>query len=134
MRSTVNVRPLQILTLSLLSISLSGCASLNLFGSREKPITVSTVPVEKTPLAIPDPAPLRTKPIEWVIITPDNADAVWKRIAEDDEDVVVFALTADGYQQLAVTIAELRNLIATQRVIIQKYREYYEPKKADDKK
>jgi len=124
----VNVRHLQILTIGLLSINLSGCASLKLFGPREKPITVSTVPLEKTPLALPDPAPLRTKPIEWVIITPDNADAVWRRIAENDDDVVVFALTADGYQQLAVTIAELRNLIATQRVIIQKYREYYEPK------
>ena len=130
----MNVRPLQILILSLLSISLTGCASLNLFGPREKPITVSTVPVEKTPLALPDPAPLKTRPIQWIVITPDNADAVWKRIAEDDDDVVVFALTADGYQQLAVTIAELRNLIATQRVIIQKYREYYEPKKVDDKK
>ena len=130
----MNVRPLQILTLSLLSISLSGCASLNLFGPREKPITVSTVPLEKTPLALPDPAPLRTKPIEWVIITPDNAEAVWKRIAENDDDVVVFALTADGYQQLAVTIAELRNLIATQRVIIQKYRDYYEPAKPSEQK
>jgi hypothetical protein len=130
----VNARLLQILSISLLSINLAGCASLNLFGSREKPITVSTVPVEKTPLALPDPPPLRTKPIEWVIITPDNADAVWSRIAEDDDDVVVFALTADGYQQLAVTIAELRNLIATQRVIIQKYREYYEPGKPVDKK
>jgi hypothetical protein len=85
--------------------------------------------LEKTPLALPDPQPLKTRPIQWVVITPDNADAVWNRLAEDDEDVVVFALTADGYQQLAVTIAELRNLIATQRVIIQKYREYYEPKK-----
>jgi hypothetical protein len=90
--------------------------------------------LEKTPLALPDPAPLKTKPIQWVIITPDNAEAVWRRMAEDDEDVVVFALTADGYQQLAVTIAELRNLIATQRVIIQKYREYYEPNKPDNDK
>jgi hypothetical protein len=130
----VNVRLLQILSISLLSISLSGCASLNLFGPREKPITVSTVPLEKTPLALPDPPPLRTKPIEWVIITPDNADAVWQRIAENDDDVVVFALTADGYQQLAVTIAELRNLIATQRVIIQKYREYYEPSRPSEQK
>ena len=129
----MNARPLQILILSLLSINLSGCASFGLFGDRVKPITVSTVPLEKTPLALPDPAPLRTKPIQWVIITPDNADAVWKRMAEDDQDVVVFALTADGYQQLAVTIAELRNLIATQRVIIQKYSEYYEPEPADKK-
>jgi hypothetical protein len=47
---------------------------------------------------------------------------------------VVFALTADGYQQLAVTIAELRNLIATQRVMIQKYRDYYEPAKPAESK
>ena len=124
----MNVRPLLILTTSLLlATNLAGCASFGLFGAREKPITVSTVPLEKTPLALPDPQPLKSKPIEWVVITPDNADAVWERLAQDDDDVVVFALTADGYQQLAVTIAELRNLISTQRVIIQKYREYYEP-------
>ena len=129
----MNVRLLQILSISLLSINLVGCASFDLFGSREKPITVTTVPAEKTPLAITDPAPLKFKPIQWMVITPDNVDAVWERLSQDDEDVVVFALTADGYQQLAVTIAELRNLIATQRVIIQKYREYYEPAPADKK-
>jgi hypothetical protein len=109
--------------------NLGGCASFSLFSKPPKPITITTVPAEKTPLAIPDPAPLKSKPIRWVIITPANAESVWERLEQDDEDVVVFALTADGYQQLAVTIAELRNLIATQRVIIQKYREYYEPAK-----
>jgi hypothetical protein len=126
----VNVHRWPILITSLLLLTnLGGCASFSLFDEPPKPITITTVPAEKTPLAIPDPAPLKSKPIRWVIITPDNADAVWERLAQDDEDVVVFALTADGYQQLAVTIAELRNLIATQRVIIQKYREYYEPAK-----
>jgi len=124
----VNVLRWPILITSLLLLTnLTGCASWGLFGKRVEPITVSTVPLEKTPLALPDPAPLKSKPIRWVVITPANAEAVWERLAQDDDDVVVFALTADGYQQLAVTIAELRNLIATQRVIIQKYREYYEP-------
>jgi hypothetical protein len=124
----VNVLHWPILITSLLLLTnLTGCASWGLFGKRVEPITVSTVPLEKTPLALPDPAPLKSKPIRWVVITPANAEAVWERLAQDDDDVVVFALTADGYQQLAVTIAELRNLIATQRVIIQKYREYYEP-------
>ena len=118
-----------LITSLLLLTNLGGCASFSLFDEPPRPITITTVPAEKTPLAIPDPAPLKSKPIRWVIITPDNADAVWERLEQDDEDVVVFALTADGYQQLAVTIAELRNLIATQRVIIQKYREYYEPAK-----
>jgi hypothetical protein len=126
----VNVHRWPILITSLLLLTnLGGCASFSLFDEPPKPITITTVPAEKTPLAIPDPSPLKSKPIRWVIITPANAEAVWERLAQDDEDVVVFALTADGYQQLAVTIAELRNLIATQRVIIQKYREYYEPAK-----
>jgi len=130
----VNVPQLLIrTTILLLAINLAGCASWGLFGKRVEPITVSTVPLEKTPLALPDPAPLKSKPIRWVVITPDNVDAVWERLSQDDDDVVVFALTADGYQQLAVTIAELRNLIATQRVIIQKYREYYEPAPAATK-
>jgi len=46
---------------------------------------------------------------------------------------VVFAITADGYQQLAVTIAELRNLIATQRLMIKQYKDYYEPARKDPK-
>jgi hypothetical protein len=131
----VNVHRWPILITSLLLLTnLGGCASWGLFGKRVEPITVSTVPLEKTPLALPDPAPLKSKPIRWVVITPANAEAVWERLAQDDDDVVVFALTADGYQQLAVTIAELRNLIATQRVIIQKYREYYEPAKTNNDK
>jgi hypothetical protein len=130
----VNVPQLLIrTTILLLAINLTGCANWGLFGKRVEPITVSTVPLEKTPLALPDPAPLKSKSIRWVVITPANAEAVWERLAQDDDDVVVFALTADGYQQLAVTIAELRNLIATQRVIIQKYREYYEPAPAEAK-
>jgi hypothetical protein len=130
----VNVHRWPILITSLLLLTnLGGCASWSLFGKRVEPITVSTVPLEKTPLALPDPAPLKSKPIRWVVITPANAEAVWERLAQDDDDVVVFALTSDGYQQLAVTIAELRNLIVTQRVIIQKYREYYEPAPADTK-
>ena len=130
----MNVHRWPILITSLLLLTnLGGCASWGLFGKRVEPITVSTVPLEKTPLALPDPAPLKSKPIRWVVITPANAEAVWERLAQDDDDVVVFALTSDGYQQLAVTIAELRNLIATQRVIIQKYREYYEPAPADTK-
>ena len=129
----MNARLLQILSISLLSINLVGCASFGLFSAPVKPLTITTRPLEKTPLALPDPLPLSTKPIKWRVITPDNVDAVWERLAQDDEDVVVFAITADGYQQLAVTIAELRNLIATQRLMIKQYKDYYEPTKKDTK-
>jgi len=124
-----------LITSLLLVTSLTGCASFGFFGKREKPIEITTKAAEKTPLAIPDPDPLRLKPIGWVLVTPGNQEEVFKKLEENGTDPVIFALTADGYQQLAITIAELRNLINTQRNIIIKYKEYYEPKKdATEKK
>jgi hypothetical protein len=131
----VNAPLWQTLTTSLLlATSLSGCASFDLFGKREKPIEITTKAADKTPLDIAHPDPLRLKPLEWTLVTPGNQEEVFKKLEETGVDPVVFALTADGYQALAVTIAELRNLINTQRNIIIKYKEYYEPEKPQEKK
>lgn len=126
---------MQILHISLLAVSslfLSGCVSLPKFGSSPpvEPIIVHTKPVEKTPLALESPQPLRLKPLEWIVITPQNWEEVFKQMQAKEQNLVLFGLTSDGYQNLAVTIAELRNLINTQRIIIEKYKEYYEPKKS----
>ena len=110
---------------------LSGCAGLSLFGERVKPVEITTVARDRTPLAIPDPEPLKTRPMRWTLVTPANQQEIFERMEADGGDLVLFALTADGYQQLALTIAELRNLIATQRGIIARYREYYEPQTPD---
>lgn len=105
----------------------SGCASIWPFGrDNEKPITVISRPVERTPLGIKAPDPLKIKPVEWIIVTPANAEQVFKNLESKGQDVVLFALTDDGYQHLAVTMGELRNFINTQRNVIVKYKEYYE--------
>ena len=123
------------LTISLLLVTnLTGCASFSLFGKREKPIEVINKSAEKTPLDIANPDPLKLKPLEWVLVTPGNQAEVFAKLEASGNDPVIFSLTADGYQTLAVTIAELRNLINTQRTIILKYKEYYEPKKEESKK
>jgi hypothetical protein len=133
-KSIVNAPRWLILTTSLLLVSsLSGCASFDFLGKREKPIEITTKAADKTPLDIADPDPLKLKPVEWVLVTPSNQEEVFKKLEEKGADPVIFALTADGYQSLAVTIAELRNLINTQRNIIIKYKEYYEPKKEESK-
>lgn len=134
-RSTVNARPLRTLTISLLlTSSLTGCASFgNLFGDRVKPIEVTTVARDKTSLDIPLPDPLKLKPMQWIVITPGNQEEVFAQLEAEGVDVAVFALTPDGYQSLAITISELRTMIATQRKIILQYKEYYEPKKEEVK-
>lgn len=126
----MNARLLPIPTIALLlivSLTLTGCASW--FRKPVDPIQVAVKPVEKTPLAIENPQPLRLKPLDWIVITPQNWEDVFKQMQAKEQNLVLFGLTSDGYQALSVTIAELRNLINTQRIIIQKYKDYYEPAK-----
>jgi hypothetical protein len=113
-----------------LALLLSGCANFELFKTAEPvaPIVVQTKPLERTKLDITEPAPLQIKAPKWILVTPDNIDTVWKRLAEQKADMVLFSLTDDGYETLALDMAEIRNFISTQRMIIQKYKEYYEPK------
>ena len=127
----MNVRVL--LTAITLPLFVSGCASFgNLFGgSTVKPVEIQTRAVERTPLNLKQPEPLKARELEWIVITPENAEAAWKKLKESNTDVVVFALTDDGYETLALTMAELRNFIAQQRGILLRYREYYESKPKD---
>jgi hypothetical protein len=126
---------IQTISLALVtSLLLTGCASFNLFGSRVKPVEIQTKAVERTPLNLAAPAPLKSKPVEWILITPQNAEEVWTKLREKNADLVLFGLTDDGYEELSMTMAELRNYIAAQRQIIIKYKEYYEPEKIEEKK
>lgn len=127
----MNVQQSRIPTIALLlaaSLTLSGCGSW--FRKPVPPVQVQVKPVEKTPLALENPQPLRLKPVDWIVVTPQNWEEVFKQMQAKDQNLVLFGLTSDGYQALSLTIAELRNLINTQRIIIQKYKDYYEPAKS----
>lgn len=115
---------MKLILIALVSIALTGCS---IFG-RTKPIEVITVEQERERLALDLPPPLSLPSgAEWILITPDNAQSVWERLAQDNKHPVLFAITSEGYEKLSMTIAELRNYIATQRLIIIQYQEYYEP-------
>ena len=124
------------LLIPVISLSLlSGCAfpGLNLFSKPVKSVEIISKPIERTRLDIPDPKPIKGREFEWVIITPENADEVWKQLKEKNADLVLIGLTDVGYEELAMTMAEVRNLIAQQRTIIIKYKEYYEPVQEENK-
>lgn len=115
-----------LLTAITLPLFVSGCGSFG-WKSDVQPLEVQKRAIERTPLRLPDPAPVQARELEWIIITPENAESVWQRLRDANTDVVLFALTDDGYEVLALTMAELRNFIAQQRAVLGKYREYYEP-------
>jgi len=128
----VHLSLIRIISLLLVASLLSGCASFSLFGEREKPIVVETRAVERTPLNLPLPDPLSPRSPRWIVITPENMDQVWQDLKSKNIDLVLFAVTDDGYEELAVNMAEIRNFINAQRQIIIRYREYYEPEKPQE--
>lgn len=105
------------------AITLSGCSLFN-----TKKIDIFSTPVEKTPLNLENPQPLNLKPIEWIVITPDTSTKVWDQLVEKEQSVALFALTDHNYKKLAIDFAEIRVFVDHQRTIINKYKEYYEPK------
>ena len=127
----MNVQLSLILLTSLFFIN--GCSILPKFwGDDVKPIEVKEVAVERIKLNIESPKPLQPEKIEWVIITPDNVDKVWKKLKSKNEDLVLFGLTDEGYEKLSINMAEIRNFINTQRIIILKYKDYYEKDDSDN--
>lgn len=127
----MNVQLSLILLTSLFFIN--GCSILPKFWEDDvKPIEVKQVAVERIKLNIESPKPLQPEKIEWVVITPDNVDKVWKKLKSKNKDLVLFGLTDDGYEKLSINMAEIRNFINTQRIIILKYKDYYEKDDSDN--
>lgn len=120
-------------TIAILALmSLSGCAWLPWWKS-EEPITIVKKAQERTPLAIPDLEPLKPNRIEWIVVTPENINQIWSKLRESHVDLVLFALTDNGYELLSLDSAMARNFIQHQREIIIRYRNYYESKKEETK-
>jgi len=105
------------LTLALL---ISGCSSL-----QPRQIEVSTVPVEKPELELPDTDEIRLREVEWTLITPDNVEDVLEQAEGSGRPVVFFALTDKGYENLGLNISDIRALIQQQKTIISAYENYY---------
>ena len=102
---------------------LTGCAT-----NEVQPVVISTVPAQKTALALKDPDPIKTRKVQWFVITPENAESVFAELQKKKYSLVLFGLTDDGYENLSLNIAEIRAYMTEQKAIVEAYREYYEPK------
>jgi hypothetical protein len=116
---------LAIISLIAVTLALTGCGSL--FGARVKPIEIVSKPIERMPLNLAQPTPLKLKKIEWIVVTPNNVDSVFEKLTNEKQNQVLFAVTDQGYMELAMTMMEIRNFISTQRQVIVQYKQYYEP-------
>ena len=80
------------------------------------------------------PTPLQIEQLEWIIITSNNAEEVFKKLEEQGIDPVLFGLTDKDFQLLAKNFARIRNHLKVTNDLLDKYKEHYEPEKNKDVK
>ena len=66
-------------------------------------------------------------PVDWYVITEENLEEKIQEINSKTGNVVVFAITPKGYENLALGIAELRRYVKDQQAIIGYYEEALSP-------
>jgi hypothetical protein len=95
----------------------------------------STPPVEPAPVVevrtfqVPRPAPivpsvdqLTLRPVNWIIVTPENVDEVFTNLRGEK---ALFAVTSDGYEALALNLSDVRAMVQQQQRIIAIYRQNF---------
>jgi hypothetical protein len=78
------------------------------------------------------PTPLELENLRWIIITSENADEVFKKLEEQGIDPVLWGLTDKDFELLAKNFARIRNQLVITNNLLDKYKEYYEPKEKKD--
>lgn len=111
----------KVIVLSIIAtLFVAGCSS------SVKELEITTKPIEKPTLALPEASTLNLQNVEWFVINEENVDTIWQRLSDDKKDIVLFGLTDDGYEQLSTNMSDIMALVQQQKAIIGAYREYYE--------
>ena len=103
----------------ILCLLLSGCSGV-------KTLEIFKTEVEREKLDLKKPTPLELEKLQWIIITSENAEEVFKRLEEAGIDPVLFGLTDKDFELLAKNFARIRNQLKITNDLLDKYKEYYE--------
>jgi hypothetical protein len=107
-----------------LVLSLGGCSSFL------PEVTIySSEPVERPLLILPESEIIEMRDVDYIVVTEENIDDLWRELEAAGKPIVLFALTHDGYEALAMNNADIIKFLSEQRAVIIAYKEYYE--KAD---
>lgn len=86
-------------------------------------IETRTIEVRRPAPIVPPVDQLRLRTVRWFVITPENIEEKFAEITNGER--VFFALTAEGYENLALNLSDIRALIAQQQRIIAIYKSQF---------
>jgi len=108
---------LKSLALILIASSLAACSSV------EPRIVVKTDYVEKEIPVQPHPKGVTVYPTYFYTVNEENLEEFLERFEKENGDVVFFAISVPHYENLSLTMADLKRYIGQQKSLILYYEE-----------
>ncbi len=108
--------------LLILPILLAACSSPQEI-EQVKPVEVRTIQIQRPAPVVPAVDQLRLRSISWIVLTPENINEQFAKIQKGE--LVLFAVTAEGYENIALNLSDIRALIEQQKRIIAIYQSQY---------
>ena len=118
MQLTANLLTKSVLGFMIL-IGLAACSTA------PQTIQVTSKPIDKPELVLPDVDQVNMRRIEWVIINEENLEEKIAQLTAGGAPLAIFALTAQGYENLGLNFSDIRALVQQQQQIILAYDNYY---------
>ena len=93
------------------------------------PTVVETPEIEAPTIRIvPRPDPIKMRNADIVVVTEANLQQVIERIKGEQGDFVLYAMTAQSFEALALSFEQIKKYIEQQNAIILYYEEAVKPK------
>ena len=86
----------------------------------------NTKPIEREKLVLPSVDKFNSREVEWIVLTPENVEEVFKELESSGQEIVLFALKGDDWESLTLNLADIMKLVQQQKSIIAAYKNYYE--------
>lgn len=106
-------------------LTVSACSSVDI-PEKEPIIEVKEVPIEKPAPIVPTVEQLKLKDVDWVVITEKNYEEIFEEMKQKNQNPVIFGLSGEGYENLALNINDLRSTIQQYQTILAIYEKSYE--------
>jgi hypothetical protein len=82
--------------------------------------------VDRVKLELSDPKHVKLHNVHFFVVTEENVYDLFETLRDTGHEPVFYAVTGDGYRALSLNISELRRYILESKLVLEKYREYYE--------
>lgn len=103
-------------------LTLSACSS----SQKVEPVQsveIKKIEIQRPAPIIPDVDQLKLRSVNWLIITPENINEKFSEIK--DGELVFFALTKEGYENLSLNLGDVRSSIEQYKQIIAIYKKQF---------